>query len=57
VVVVVVARVVVVVVGGRAWGMNGSLLLKVERASTSVGTLVVVDASVLGVVSGSVTRD
>ena len=38
-------------------GMNGSLLLNVDRASTSVGTLVVVEAPVLGVVSGSVRSD
>ena len=56
-VVVVVARVVVVVVGGSAWGMNGSLLLNVDRASTSVGTLVVVEAPVLEIVSGSVRSD
>lgn len=57
VVTVVLAVVVVLEVGGMACGMNGSLLLNVERASTAEGAVVTVDGPVVGVVAGNVTTD
>ena len=57
VVTVMLAVVVVLEVGGMACGMNGSLVLNVESASTAEGAVVAVDAPVVGVVAGNVTMD